>query len=83
MNNPMPINDIHELIEIFEKAGELKRIKTEVDSNLEIAEVLRRTMYKNGPALLFENVKGYDMPILGNTFGSIKRLELGLSLIHI
>ena len=35
-------------------------------------------MYKNGPALLFENVKGYDMPILGNTFGSIKRLELGL-----
>ena len=78
MNNPMPINDIHELIEIFEKAGELKRIKTEVDSNLEIAEVLRRTMYKNGPALLFENVKGYDMPILGNTFGSIKRLELGL-----
>ena len=69
MNNPMPINDIHELIEIFEKAGELKRIKTEVDSNLEIAEVLRRTMYKNGPALLFENVKGYDMPILGNTFG--------------
>ena len=78
MNNPMPINDIHEIIEIFEKAGELKRIKTEVDSNLEIAEVLRRTMYKNGPALLFENVKGYDMPILGNTFGSIKRLELGL-----
>ena len=78
MNNPMPINDIHELIEIFEKAGELKRIKTEVDSNLEIAEVLRRTMYKNGPALLFENVKGYDLPILGNAFGSMKRLELAL-----
>ena len=78
MNNPMPINDVHELIEIFDKVGELKRIKTEVDPNLEIAEILRRTMYQNGPALLFENVKGYDMPVLGNTFGSIKRLELGL-----
>ena len=35
-------------------------------------------MYQNGPALLFENVKDYDMPILGNAFGSMKRLELAL-----
>ena len=74
----MPINDIHELIEVLEKAGELKRIKEEVDPDLEVAEILRRTMYQNGPALLFENVKGYDIPILGNTFGSMKRLELSL-----
>ena len=74
----MPINDIRELIQVLENAKELKRIKTEVDSNLEIAEILRRTMYQNGPALLFENVKGYDMPILGNAFGSMKRLELAL-----
>ena len=74
----MPINDIRELIQVLESEGELKRIKTEVDSNLEVAEILRRTMYKNGPALLFENVKGYDIPILGNAFGSMKRLELAL-----
>ena len=74
----MPIEDIHELVEVLEKAGELKKITTEVDSELELAEILRRTMYDNGPALLFENVKGYDMPVLGNAFGSMKRLELSL-----
>ena len=78
MNSFMPINDMHELIEVLDKAGELKRIKTEVDPDLEVAEILRRTMYQNGPALLFENVKGFEMPILGNTFGSMRRLELAL-----
>ena len=74
----MPIDDIRELIQVLENANELKRIKAEVDADLEIAEILRRTMYQNGPALLFENVKGYDIPILGNAFGSMKRLELAL-----
>jgi len=76
--NVMAINDIHEFIDSLEKAGELKRVKTEVDTNLEIAEILRRVSYTNGPAVLFENVKDYDMPVLGNAFGSIKRLEIGL-----
>ncbi len=74
----MPIEDIHQLIEEFEKAGELKRIRTEVDSELEIAEILKRVVYENGPAILFENVKGFEMPVLGNAFGSIKRLEIAL-----
>jgi len=72
------IEDLGEFVEKLEKAGELKRIKTQVDANLEIAEILRRTMYSNGPALYFENVKNYDMPVLGNAFGSLKRLEIGL-----
>jgi 4-hydroxy-3-polyprenylbenzoate decarboxylase len=74
------IEDIHEFVTELEKKGELKRVKTEVDSNLEIAEILRREMYSNGPAILFENVKNYDMPVLGNAFGSIKRLEIGLEM---
>jgi len=74
----VPIEDTSQFIEELEKGGELKRVKTEVDANLEVAEILRRTMYSNGPAILFENVKGYDMPILGNAFGSLKRLEIGL-----
>ncbi|MEX2192121.1 MAG: menaquinone biosynthesis decarboxylase [Nitrosarchaeum sp.] len=76
----MAIEDIHEFVTELEKKGELKRVKTEVDSNLEIAEILRRAMYSNGPAILFENVKDYDMPVLGNAFGSIKRLEIGLEM---
>ena len=74
----MPIEDTTQFIEELEKDGELKRVKTEVDANLEVAEILRRTMYSHGPAILFENVKGYDIPILGNAFGSLKRLEIGL-----
>ena len=74
----MPIEELGEFVEKLEKAGELKRIKTQVDVNLEIAEILRRTMYSNGPALYFENVKNYDIPVLGNAFGSLKRLEIGL-----
>jgi len=76
----VPIEDIHEFIAELEKNGELKRVKTEVDSNLEIAEILRREMYSKGSAILFENVKGYDMPVLGNAFGSMKRLEIGLEM---
>ena len=76
----MTVEDIHDFIKELEKNDELKRIKTEVDSNLEIAEIIRRQMYSNGPAILFENVKGYEMPVLANAFGSMKRLEIGLEM---
>jgi len=74
----VPIEDLGEFIEKLEKAGELRLVKTQVDADLEIAEILRRVMYANGPAVLFENVKNYNMPVLGNAFGSMKRLEIGL-----
>jgi len=76
----VPIEDTQEFIEELEKNGELKRVKTEVDSDLEIAEILRREMYSNGSAILFENVKEYDMPVLGNAFGSMRRLEIALEM---
>ncbi|QLH04403.1 menaquinone biosynthesis decarboxylase [Nitrosopumilus oxyclinae] len=76
----MGIEGIRDFISELEKHGELKRVKTEVDSDLEIAEIMRREMYSNGPAILFENVKGFDMPVLGNAFGSMKRLEIGLEM---
>ncbi len=76
----MTIEDIHDFISELEKNGELKRVKTKVDSNLEIAEIIRRQMYSNGPAILFENIKDYDMPVLANAFGSMKRLEIGLEM---
>jgi len=74
----VPIEDLGEFIEKLENAGELRRVKTQVDADLEIAEILRRVMYANGPAVIFENVKNHTMPVLGNAFGSMKRLELGL-----
>ena len=76
----MPIEDLSELVEKLEKSGEIKRVKTQVDANLEISEILSRVMYSNGPAILFENVKNYDMPVLGNAFGSLRRLEIGLEM---
>ena len=74
----VPIDSIQHFIDELEKAGELKRVKTEVDTNLEIAEILRRVSYTDGPAVLFENVRDYEIPVLGNALGSIKRLEIGL-----
>jgi len=76
----VPVEDITEFIEKLEKSGELRRVKTQVDSNLEVSEILSRVMYSNGPAILFENIKNYDMPILANAFGSIRRLEIGLEM---
>ena len=78
----MTIEDIHDFISELEKNGELKRVKTQVDSNLEIAEIMRRQMYSNGPAILFENIKDYEIPILANAFGSMKRLEIGLEMTN-
>lgn len=76
----MVIEDTAEFVAALESAGELRRVKVEVDADLEVAEILRRAMYSDGPAILFENVKGYDMPILGNAFGSMKRLQIGLGM---
>ena len=59
----MAFDSLYEYIETLESIGKLHRVKTEVDTNLEIAEIMRRMMYSgNSPAILFENVKGYDIP---------------------
>ena len=71
---------MHEFISKLEENNELRRVSVKVDPDLEIAEIMRRSMYANGPALLFENVKGSNIPILGNAFGSIRRLEIGLDM---
>ncbi|RUR34592.1 4-hydroxy-3-polyprenylbenzoate decarboxylase [Vreelandella nanhaiensis] len=74
----MKYNDLREFIAALEARGELKRIQAEVDPYLEITEICDRTLRAGGPALLFENVKGHDMPLLGNLFGTPKRVALGM-----
>jgi len=74
----MQYQDLREFINELEKQGELKRITTQVDANLEITEICRRTLDKKGPALLFENVKNSDMPVLANLFGTTRRVAMAM-----
>jgi len=77
----MAFDSLSEYIDSLESIGKLHRVKAEVDTNLEIAEIMRRMMYSgNSPAILFENVKGYDIPILGNAFGTIDLLKTALNI---
>ena len=74
----MTIDGLGELVDVLEAHDELRRVSVQVDPDLEVAEILRRVTYDGGPAVLFENVKGHRMPILGNAFGSMRRMELAL-----
>jgi 4-hydroxy-3-polyprenylbenzoate decarboxylase len=56
----------------------LLRIAHEVDPYLEMTEICDRTLRAAGPALLFENAKGYSMPVLANLFGTPERVALGM-----
>jgi len=70
--------DLRDFIQALEKAGELKRISHPVDPNLEITEICDRTLKAGGPALLFENPVGYDIPVLGNLFGTPRRVAMAM-----
>ncbi|MBQ7498583.1 MAG: menaquinone biosynthesis decarboxylase [Selenomonas sp.] len=79
----MAYKDLREFMAELESRGLLKRVKTEVDPELEITEIVDRI--SKGPAeknvaILFENVKGSKMPVLINAFGSYERMALGLGV---
>jgi len=74
----MKYNDLREFINYLEQRGELKRVTFEVDPHLEMTEICDRTLRREGPALLFENPTGYDVPLLANLFGTPKRVALGM-----
>ena len=74
----MKYKDLRDFIARLEADGELIRIKIEVDPNLEMTEICDRTLRAGGPALLFENPKGYDVPVLGNLFGTPRRVAMGM-----
>lgn len=77
----MVFDNLLEYVNVLESLGELKRVSVEVNSDLEVAEIMRRLMYSGkSPAVLFENIKGYKIPILGNAFGSLKRLQIALDM---
>ena len=74
----MKYRDLRDFIAQLEARGELRRIRYPANPNLEITEICDRTLKSQGPALLFENPKGYSIPLLGNLFGTPHRVALGM-----
>ncbi|AKA71863.1 menaquinone biosynthesis decarboxylase [Clostridium scatologenes] len=72
--------NLQDFIRHLEEKGMLKRIKAEVNAELEITEIADRISKKYGPALLFENVKGSDYPVLINAMGSYERMSMALGV---
>jgi 4-hydroxy-3-polyprenylbenzoate decarboxylase len=70
--------DLRDFIALLEQRGELVRIRQEVDPYLEMTEISDRTLRAKGPALLFENPKGHNVPVLCNLFGTPERVALGM-----
>jgi len=71
----MAYRSTKEVVDDLEQSGQLIRIKQEVDPYLEMAEIQRQMYLKNGPAILFENVKGTKFPCVSNLFGTSERTK--------
>src|SRR5215470_19095092 len=76
----MAYQDLREFIRALEKNNELKRVSLEVDPRLEITEFADRAVKGDGPALLFERPKGSSMPVLINSFASMRKMEIALEV---
>ncbi len=76
----MKFKDLREFIAFLERKGELRRIRAPVSCELEITEIADRVVKSGGPALLFENVTGYPIPVLINLYGSSQRMAWALGV---
>ena len=74
----MKYKDLRDFIAQLESQGELKRITAEIDPRLEMTEICDRVLKAGGPAILFENPKGHTIPVLGNLFGTPRRVAMGM-----
>jgi 4-hydroxy-3-polyprenylbenzoate decarboxylase len=69
----MGYRNLHACLADLERSGQLLRIETEIDPNLEMAEIHRRVYQAQGPALYFARVKGCEFPMVSNLFGTLER----------
>src|SRR3954452_24162324 len=76
----MALQDLREWISLLEREGELVRVSAEVDPDLEVTEIVDRTVKAGGPALLFERPKGSSHPLLINQFGTERRMCLAFGV---
>jgi UbiD family decarboxylase len=70
--------DLQSYVAELERTGQLRRVTAEVDARLEVSEIVQRVVREEGPALLFERVRGAAFPLVMNLFGSRRRIELAL-----
>lgn len=76
----MAYRDLRDFINRLEREHELVRVSTRVSPVLEITEIADRTVKSGGPALLFENVEGSDLPVFINQFGTARRMAMALGV---
>jgi 4-hydroxy-3-polyprenylbenzoate decarboxylase len=74
----MRYDDLRDFLAQLEQLGELKRIGVEVSPRLEMTEICDRVLKAGGPALLFEKPAGHTIPVLGNLFGTPRRVALAM-----
>jgi 4-hydroxy-3-polyprenylbenzoate decarboxylase len=74
----MKYSDLRDFISKLKQSGELVDVSLPVSPHLEMTELCDRTLRAGGPALLFTNPTGHSMPVLGNLFGTPKRVALGM-----
>src|SRR5207249_11970938 len=74
----MPFADLQEFVRCLEQKGKLKRVRAEVDPELEVTEITQRVIRESGPALLFERPKGSSIPLVMNLFGTMDRVRAAL-----
>ncbi|MBX2823585.1 MAG: 4-hydroxy-3-polyprenylbenzoate decarboxylase [Gammaproteobacteria bacterium] len=74
----MKYRDLRDFIQQLESRDQLVRLQDAIDPNLEMTELCDRTLRAGGPAILFENPVGSDVPLLGNLFGTPERVALGM-----
>lgn len=74
----MSLSNFRDFLDYLEQQGELKRITYPINPHLEMTEIADRVLRSQGPALLFENPIGYDIPVLCNLFGTAKRVAMGM-----
>jgi 4-hydroxy-3-polyprenylbenzoate decarboxylase len=79
----MAYSDLRDFMAQLEQLGELKRVTASVSPHLEMTALCDRSLRAGGPALLFENPTGHSMPVLGNLFGSTRRVALGMGVSDI
>ena len=76
----MKYKDLRDFISRLETLGELKRVPESVSPVLEMTELCDRVLRAGGPALLFDAPAGHTMPVLGNLFGTTRRIALGMGI---
>jgi 4-hydroxy-3-polyprenylbenzoate decarboxylase len=76
----MKYSDLREFMAQLEAKGDLKRVRAEVSPRLEMTEVCDRVLRADGPALLFERPTGYDIPVLANLFGAVRRVAAAMGV---